>query len=88
MLLYHKYQMEYRNSNFNANKSKQYKAMRASLAERCHDAEVSFFGPKDLDTVDEDSRENYIKKTEVQKKQIHKWYSRVMEKIRALTRFQ
>lgn len=83
-LLDYKCQMEYRNSDFNADKSKQYEAVRTSLAERYHDTEVSFFGPKDLDTVDEDDRENCIKKIEVQKRQIRKGYGRVMEKVKEL----
>jgi hypothetical protein len=51
----YKCEMEYRNSDFNANKSKQYEAVRTSLAGKYHNVEVSFFKQKDVDPVDEDN---------------------------------
>ena len=80
----YKSQMEYRNSDFNADKAKQYEAVRTSMAEKYQDVEVSFFGPTDVNPVDESNREESLKRIEVQKKQIRKGYSRVMEKIKEL----
>ena len=72
------------NSDFNADKTKQYEAVRAEMAERYFDVEVTFFGPKDLDPVDEDDRESSLKIIDEQKKQIQKGYGRVMEKNKEL----
>lgn len=80
----YKCKMEYNNSDFNADKTKQYEAVRAVMAERFFDVEVTFFGPKDLDSVDENDRESSLKIIDEQKKQIQKGYGRVMEKIKEL----
>ena len=37
----YKYQMEYRSSDFNADKNKQYEAVRTSMAEKYQEVEVS-----------------------------------------------
>ena len=65
-------QMEYRNSDFNADKAKLYEAVRTSMAEKYQDVEVSFFGPTDVNPVDKSNREESLKIIEVQKKQIRK----------------
>ena len=80
----YKCQMEYRNSDFNADKAKQYETVRTSMAEKYRDVEVSFFRPTDVSPVDENNREESLQNIEVQKKQVRKGYSRVMEKIKEL----
>ena len=75
--------LEYRNCDFNADKSKQYEALRVSLA--TEDVDVSFFGPiKMIDQDDREDREAFLKKIDVQKKQIRVGYNRVMEKVKEL----
>ena len=80
----YKCQMEYRNSNFDADKAKQYEAVRTSMAEKYQNVQVSFFRPTDVSPVDENNREESLQKIEVQKEQAQKGYSCVMEKIKEL----
>ena len=77
--------LEYRNCDFNADKSKQYEALRVSLATEYGEVDISFFGPiKILDQDDEEDRESFLERTDVQKKQIRVGYNRVMEKVKEL----
>ena len=77
--------LEYRNCDFNADKSKQYEALRVSLATEYEDVDVSFFGPiKMIDQDDGEDRDAFLKKIDVQKKQIRVGYNRVMERVKEL----
>ncbi len=59
--------------------------MRVSLATEYEDVDVSFFGPiKMIDQDDGEDREAFLKKIDVQKKQIRVGYNRVMEKVKEL----
>jgi hypothetical protein len=76
--------LEYRNCDFNADKSKQYEALRISLATEYENVDMSFFGPIKLDQDDGEDRGAFLEKNDVQKKQIRVGYNRVMEKVKEL----
>ena len=77
--------LEYRNCDFNADKSKQYEALRVSLASEYEDVDISFFGPtKLLDQDEQEDRDSFLERIDVQKKQIRVGYNRVMEKVKEL----
>ena len=77
--------LEYRNCDFNADKSKQYEALRVSLASEYEDVDISFFGPtKLLDQDEQEDRDSFLERIDMQKKQIRVGYNRVMEKVKEL----
>ena len=77
--------LEYRNCDFNADKSKQYEALRVSLASEYEDVDISFFGPtKMLDQGEQEGRDSFLERIDVQKTQIRVGYNRVMEKVKEL----
>ena len=71
-LLDSKSYMEYNNSDVNADKNKQYKAVRAKLASQyMHDTSMS--GPEKIEPISEgDNRDKYLKKCEDDKAMIRK----------------
>ena len=82
-LLEYKSQMEYRNSDFNADKVKQYEAVRIILANKYRDG--SLFGPTEIPAyTEEDNKEDYTRSCEKFKAQIRRGYTRVQEKIKHL----
>ena len=84
-LFEYKFLLEYRNCDFNADKSKQYEALRVSLASEYKDVDISFFGPtKMLDQDEQEGRDSFLERIDVQKKQIRVGYNRVMEKVKEL----
>ena len=70
-LFKYKSPLEYRNTDFNADKSKQYEALRVLLASEYDDVDLSFFGPtKLLDQDEQEDQDSFLERIDVQKKQI------------------
>jgi hypothetical protein len=83
-LLEYKTQMEFNNSDFNADKNKQHEAVRAILASK-YAEDTTLFGPKNNKPIEDgEDRDEYLKRQEDDKLKIRKGYSRVLEKIKAL----
>ena len=83
-LLEYKTQMEFNNSDFNADKSKQYESVRVILASK-YAEDTTLFGPKDIKPIqDGEDRDEYLKRQEDDKLKIRKGYLGVLEKIKAL----
>ena len=83
-LLEYKTQMEFNNSDFNADKNKQCEAVRAILASK-YTEDTTLFGPKKIKPIEDgEDRDEYLKRQEDDKLKIRKGYSRVLEKIKAL----
>ena len=83
-LLEYKTQMEFNNSDFNTDKSKQYEAVRVTLASK-YAEDTALFGPKTIKPIEEDEdHDQYLKRQEDDKLKIRRGYSRVLEKIKAL----
>ena len=80
--------MEYRNMDFNADKVKQYEAVRKAMARKYSPGEVDLFDPEDTTAISEDveesQRKELVGKVKSEKALIKKGYSRVMEKIKEL----
>ena len=80
--------MEYRNVDFNADKAKQYEAVRKAMATKYSSGDVDFFGPEETTAISEDveesQRKELVEKVKSEKALIRKGYSRVMEKIKEL----
>lgn len=80
-LLEYKTQMEFNNSDFNADKSKQYEAVRVILASKYTDD----FGPINIKAIEADEdHDTYLERCGDEKIKIRKGYSRVLEKIKSL----
>ena len=83
-LLEYKTQMEFNNSDFNADKNKQYEAVRAILASK-YTEDTTLFVPKKIKPIEDgEDHDEYLKRQEDDKLKIRKGYSRVLEKIKAL----
>ena len=78
--------MEYNNSDFNADRTKQYEAVRSSLAGNEYEVENGLpFGLVEVMPMTEDeNRQEYLSRSVEEKKQIRKGYNRVQEKIKEL----
>ena len=80
--------MEYRNVDFNADKAKQYEAVRKAMARKYSSGDVDLFGPEESTAISEDVEESQnkelVEKVKSEKAVIKKGYSRVMEKIKEL----
>ena len=80
--------MEYRNVDFNADKTKQYEAVRDAMARKYYAIDVSFFGPETTspipEEIEESEKEELLNIIKNEKAMIKKGYSRVMEKIKEL----
>ncbi|PFX29295.1 hypothetical protein AWC38_SpisGene5946 [Stylophora pistillata] len=80
--------MEYRNVDFNADKNKQYEAVRKAMTRKYSSGDVDLFGPEETTAIPEDVEESQskelVEKVKSEKALIKKGYSRVMEKIKAL----
>ena len=80
--------MEYRNVDFNADKTKQYEAVRDAMARKYCAIDVSFFGPETTspipEEIEESEKEELLNIVKNEKAIIKKGYSRVMEKIKEL----
>ena len=80
----YKTQMDYQNADFNADKAKQYEAVRKILA-RKYAEDNSLFGPVEIQPIgDKENQEGYKKRCESDKAKIRKGYSRIQEKIKSL----
>ena len=82
-----KAQMEYKNIDFNADKVKQYEAVREAMA-RIYEEEPTLFGPPvitpmpaPVDQVDEGEVAEIQRKQKIDKELIKKGYTRVQEKL-------
>ena len=53
--------MEYPNADFNANKSKQYQAVRKAMARKYSFGDVDLFGPEETTAIPEDFEESQRK---------------------------
>jgi len=88
LLLQFKSNMEYRNLDFNADKPKQYEAVREAMAQKDSSVDESWFGPETvtsiLEDIDDTQKEELIQRIKEEKAAIEKRYSRVMEKIKEL----
>ena len=63
-LLEYKTEMEYNNSDFNADKVQQYEATRSKMAEKYSEAEGSMFGPdKTTSKIDDENIEPFFQDT-------------------------
>ena len=84
-LLDYKTRMEYNNSDFNADISKQYEAVGMKMALKYSD-QPSLFGPVIIrdQIVDLEDRKTYLKNVEDDKAKVRKGYSRFLEKIKTL----
>jgi hypothetical protein len=83
-LLEYKTQMEFNNFDLNADKNKQYEAVRAILASK-YAEDTTLFGPKNIKPIEDgEDRDEYLERQEDDKLKIRKGYSRVLEKIKAL----
>lgn len=84
-LLDYKTRMEYNNSDFNADISKQYEAVGMKMALKYSD-QPSLFGPVIIrdQIVDLEDRKTYLKNVEDDKAKVRKGYSRILEKIKTL----
>ena len=70
-LLEYKFQVEYRNSDFNPDKVKQYEVVRIILANKYRDG--SLFGPTEIPAyTEEDNKEDYTRSCEKFKAQIRR----------------
>eukprot|EP00112_Aurelia_sp_Birch-Aquarium-sp1_P002610 Seg129.7 transcript_id=Seg129.7/GoldUCD/mRNA.D3Y31 product="hypothetical protein" protein_id=Seg129.7/GoldUCD/D3Y31 len=78
--------MEYNNSDFNADRTKQYESVRVRLASNEYEVENGLpFGLVDVTPMTEDeNRQEYLSRSVEEKKQIRKGYNRVQEKIKEL----
>ncbi|PFX21213.1 Membrane primary amine oxidase [Stylophora pistillata] len=80
--------MEYRNVDFNADKNKQYEAVRKAMARKYSSGDVDLFGPEETTAIPEDVEESLrkelVEKVMSKKALMKKSYSRVMEKIKEL----
>ena len=80
--------MEYRNVDFNAEKAKQYEAVRKAMARRYSFGDVNLFRPQETTAIPEDFQESQRKeleeKVKSEKALIKKCYSRVMENVEEL----
>ena len=78
--------MEYNNSDFNADRTKQYEAVRSSLASNEYEVENGLpFGLVEVTPMAEDEdRQDYLSRSVEEKKQIRKGYNRLQEKIKEL----
>ncbi|PFX19644.1 hypothetical protein AWC38_SpisGene15925 [Stylophora pistillata] len=80
--------MEYRNVDFNADKNKQYEAVRNTIARKYSSGDVDLFGPEGTTAIPEDveesQRKELVEKVKSEKALVKKGYSRVMEKIKEL----
>ena len=78
--------MEYRNVDFNADKTKQHEAVRKATAKKYCSIDVSWFRPEATtlipDDIEESQKEELNKQEKSEKVMIKKGYSRVMEKIK------
>ena len=86
----YKAQMEYKNSDFNADKVMQYEAVREAMA-RIYEGEPTFFGPPvitpmpaPVDQVDEGEMAEIQKRQKINKELIKKGYTGVQEKLKEL----
>ena len=80
-LLEYKTQMEFNNSDFNADKNKQYEAVRVISASK-YTEDTNLFGPKNITPFkDGEDRDEYLKRQE-DKLKIQKGCSRVLKKSR------
>ena len=78
--------MEFTNSDFNADKAKQYEAVRSSMASNEYQVENGLpFGPVEIEPIAEDEgQEKYLMRCMEKNKQIRKGYNRVQEKMKEL----
>ncbi|PFX17413.1 hypothetical protein AWC38_SpisGene18254 [Stylophora pistillata] len=80
--------IEYRNVDFNADKNKQYGAVRKAMAREYSSGDVDLFGPEETTAIPEDveesQRKELVEKDKSEKALIKKGFSRVMEKIKEL----
>jgi hypothetical protein len=80
----YKTQMDYKNADFNADKAKQYQAVRKILAAK-YAENNSIFGPVEIEPIREgEDQKAYKKRCENEKAKIRKGYSRIQEKIKSL----
>ena len=80
----YKTQMDYQNADFNADKAKQYKAIRKMLAAK-YVEQNCIFGPVEIGSICEGEEEKaYKKRCEDENAQIRKGYSRIQEKVKSL----
>jgi len=82
--------MEYKNIDFNADKVKQYEAVREAMA-RVYEEEPTFFGPPvitpmpaPVDQVDEGEMAEIQRRQKIDKELIKKGYTRVQEKLKEI----
>ncbi|KAJ7386716.1 hypothetical protein OS493_006728 [Desmophyllum pertusum] len=81
--------MEYQNSDFNADKVKQYEAIREAMA-RIYEEEPTFFGPPVItplpapDQVDENEMADIQRRQKNDKELIKKGYNRIQEKLKEI----
>lgn len=76
--------MEYKNCDFNADKVKQYEAVREAMA-RIYKHEPTYFGPPEITATlegDGESEEDIDKRLQREKPLIKKGYTRIQEKIK------
>jgi len=85
-----KSEMEYKNIDFNADKVKQYEAVREAMA-RIYEEEPTFFGPPvitpmpaPVDQVDEGEMAEIQRRQKIDKDLIKKGYTRVQEKLKEI----
>ena len=80
--------MEYRNVDFNADKTKQYQAVRKAMARKYSSGDGDLFGPEETTAIPEDVEESQRKelaeKVKSEKALIKKGYSRMIELIKEL----
>eukprot|EP00794_Sanderia_malayensis_P010161 gene10161-11201_t len=81
--------MEYKNSDFNADKSKQYEAVRANMASNDYKVENgSPFGLLEITPIAEDEdKQEYLARSAEEKRLIRKGYNRVQKDQGAKAKF-
>ena len=85
----YKSKMDYQNSDFNADKVKQYEAVREAMA-RIYEEEPTFFGPPAItplpapDQVDETEMADIQRRQKNDKELIKKGYNRIQEKLKEI----